>query len=433
MFSSLANLITRFQSLGVKRMFFKRLAENDNSKQQIYLGGSFEVLTYFRYGDVQAFPEGKNPNFKAPIQLLWVTSETVEQAPYSQLILYPQYPEVRLSGFLRGCKAAPSKYMQAIPASERNGSDGRVLIFGTADDKKTFAYLAPRDSVVAKEAIYLASESAQQILFFEIPLQTQGGKSSKDLLLEAIKEIHLRSFVDSIRLNKAGKIIPYTARNGGGYTLEALLGIKPNAIAAPDFHGWEVKAFSSSRITLMTPEPSGGFYGEQGVEAFVRKYGRQVAGKNQLYFTGNHLFEVPNKTTRLKLVIDGFDSNSKKIKDVNGSIRLLDANGVDTASWSLSHLLTHWNRKHASAAYIPFENNKGTPPKYRYSSPIYLGEHTDFSKYLTAMSEGNIIFDPGSKIENPDGPKKSVKARSQFRIHKKDLDCLYETFEEIHL
>ncbi len=44
-FDTLAALVSRFDALGATRIFFKPLAENDNSKQQVYLGGSFEVLT----------------------------------------------------------------------------------------------------------------------------------------------------------------------------------------------------------------------------------------------------------------------------------------------------------------------------------------------------------------------------------------------------
>jgi cobyrinic acid a,c-diamide synthase len=39
-YSQLTDLLARS---GVTRVIFKPLAENDNSKQQIYLGGSFEA------------------------------------------------------------------------------------------------------------------------------------------------------------------------------------------------------------------------------------------------------------------------------------------------------------------------------------------------------------------------------------------------------
>lgn len=433
MFQNIENLKSRFRSLGATRLFFKCLAENDNSKNQIYLGGSFAVLTYFQYGNVTPFPEAKYPNFKAPIKLYWLDAENIEQATSAQLILYPQYPEVRLSGFLRGCALAPSKLLQPMLASQRSGIDGRVLFFGTTEDGTTLVYLAEKNSALATFAINLANRTQNKSLFHDIPLSNVNEKSSKILLLDALREIHQCGFVESVRLNKLGERIPYSARNGGGYTLEAMLGIKPNALAAPDYLGWEVKAFSSSRITLMTPEPNSGFYGDNGVEAFVRKYGRKVESKNQLYFTGNHIVDQSNKTTGLKLKVDGFDSHSKKITDVNGNIFLLDQNTQVAASWSFSHLLNHWNRKHASAAYVPFTNDKGTPPKYHFGSPVSLGEGTDFSKYLNALAQSKIIFDPGSKIENPDTEHKSVKARSQFRINKKDLHLLYENFEEIKL
>lgn len=50
----------------------------------------------------------------------------------------------------------------------------------------------------------------------------------------------------------------------------------------PDFRGWEVKqhsvtnfprADSGTAITLMTPEPTDGFYKDRGVEAFIRWFG----------------------------------------------------------------------------------------------------------------------------------------------------------------
>ena len=54
---------------------------------------------------------------------------------------------------------------------------------------------------------------------------------------------------------------------GGGFTLEAELGIPKNSVAEPDFLDWEVKqhsvtnfarADSGTVITLMTLEPSAG-------------------------------------------------------------------------------------------------------------------------------------------------------------------------------
>ncbi len=122
-FPNVSQLLARFRDLGAVRVFCKHLSENDNSKQQVYLGSSFEVLSFFPYGEITAFPDLKEPNFKAPLELYWVDTDTAERAFGAQLILYPAYPEVRLSGFLEGCKSAPSLHMRHVPKNDRRGHD----------------------------------------------------------------------------------------------------------------------------------------------------------------------------------------------------------------------------------------------------------------------------------------------------------------------
>ena len=87
-----------------------------------------------------------------------------------------------------------------------------------------------------------------------------------------------------------------------------------------------------------------------------------------------------------------------------------------------------WNKKHAQAAYVPYESEKIAAPAYRYLSPALLGEGTDFSRYLNALCSGKVIFDPGSKVMNASGAKSTVKARSQFRMSVKHLADLYQKF-----
>ena len=64
--------------------------------------------------------------------------------------------------------------------------------------------------------------------------------------------------------------------------MEAELGIAKNSFGEPDFLGWEVKQFavedferieSAKPITMMTPEPDGGFYKDADAESFIRKFG----------------------------------------------------------------------------------------------------------------------------------------------------------------
>lgn len=423
-FQNVNQLLARFKGLGATRVFCKRLAENDNSKQQIYLGSKFEVLSFFPHGEITAHPALSVPNFKAPLRFFWVTDTTTEQAPGTQLILYPQYPEVRLSGFLMGCASAPSADLQQRPKDQRRGTDGRVLIFGTTTDNRTFAHLAPESSSLAEELLSSFAEHPPDGLFMELTLPVDSAQN-RALVLDALREIYLRGTHPSCRRDKNGNVIPYKAPNGGGYTLEALLGITPNGNAEPDYLGWEIKAFSRQRVTLMTPEPNGGWYRENGVKAFVEKYGRLLDGGVK-YFTGLHKVGVPCAASGMTMHLSGFDAGSGKVTDVNGTIYLSAADGANAASWGFAELLTHWNRKHAFAAYVPYTSTKD-PISYQYRSPILMGAHTDFSKYLQALSVGAVVFDPGSKVTNAGSANSKVKARSQFRINVSGLHTLYET------
>lgn len=124
---SLVDLIRLMKEKGVSRLYSKPLSENDNSKNQIYLGTSYEAFQILPHGEIVAYSELKRPNFKARVNLIWIDENgNCNNAPNAQMILYPKYPEVRLSGFLSGCKNAPSDAFRVISKSERTGEkDGR--------------------------------------------------------------------------------------------------------------------------------------------------------------------------------------------------------------------------------------------------------------------------------------------------------------------
>jgi hypothetical protein len=435
-FKNIDSLIHAMRSLGAVNILCKPLAENDNSKQQIYLGGNYEILKQLPFSDMRSEPGVKRQNFKASLNFYWINENLqAEQAEGAQLILYPDYPEVRLSGFLRGCSIAPSNLLQPIPKESRlhnNGSDGRHLFLGVTEDKRILAYLSTATSTISvamTQKIQAGDCQLSGVLYF---ITKTNQLDSRSILLARLREIHQVGLHQSMRLNKQGVPISYTAQNGGGYTLEALLGIKPNGEAAPDFMGWEVKAYSGSRITLMTPEPDSGYYGKNGVEAFVRKYGRQLPD-DVLYFTGTHKVGVNCASSGQTLMLDGFDSSNGKILNVDGGINLTDANGNISAGWTFNGLITHWSRKHAAAAYVPYKKYPAIPPDYQYNSPVLLGEETEFHLFLSAMERGDVVFDPGSKVEQASTPKSRVKARSQFRVSLKKLSCLYKKFEAVDI
>lgn len=425
-FTDYTKLMDFFTSLGVTRAFMKELSENDNAKQQIYLGGSFEALNKIPYGSVRIGNlEGKQ-NFKAPLDLFWVSDDAeTAPAPHAQLILYPKYPEVRLSGFLRECAIAPSTHLQPIPKSRRKGKDGRLLIFGVTSRNRIYIFLAPNNSPVAnslKKDGFLDEDKHE--LFVALPMVFH--TNTKEILLAKLSGIIRSGWRQSCKLDTKGGIKVYKARNGGGYTLEALLGVIPNGVSEPDILGWEIKAFSRDRITLMTPEPDKGFYGEYGVKEFVRKYGHD-AGDDTLYFTGS--YKVNTKYDKLELKISGFNSSKRIISNPGGGIYLQTATGDIAAMWSFEKLLEKWGRKHAQAAYIKYLiSSEPGIPEYYYQSPVWMGEGTDFILFLSALEEGNIIYDPASKIMNANSSKSKVKARSQFRIPFKKVNALYRDF-----
>ena len=191
MFSELAAVLRRFAELGAVKAFCKPLAENDNSKQQIYLGGALDSVQMFPLREIEADSNGKDSTYKAKLDFYWVAPASSERARGAQLILYPQYPEVRLSGFLRGCKHAPNELLRPIPKEHRlhnNGPDGRVLFFGVTAAGLTLAYLAPAGSSLAKEVLCRVAENefSQESVFFNLPLF---GRDSRSILLDKLAEI----------------------------------------------------------------------------------------------------------------------------------------------------------------------------------------------------------------------------------------------------
>lgn len=429
--SSLDSLLEVFQQQGAYQVLCKPLAENDNNKQQIYLGSGFSAINILPFDEVTETTGGKVPTMKAVMQLSWMDDETrIAPAPGSQLILYPGYPEVRLSGFTRGCPTAPAEELRPVPRESRrfdNEPDGRLLFLAILPSRSVVAYLAKAGSPIATEYLARHSKSPyrQVGVFFDVPVLAE--YSTRRLLLSELRWIHAAGWHDSVRKYPDGSRRPYKARNGGGYTLEALLGIIPNGRAAPDYLGWEVKAFSNSRITLMTPEPDRGYYGQEGVAAFVRRYGSTTSTADQLYFHGAHKADAICERTGLVLRVRGLDAGAGKF-DPAGGIFLETRDGAEAAGWSFPGLISHWGKKHAAAAYVPYESGGDGVPRYRYGSPVLLGEGTNFMKFLRALAAGDVVFDPGSKLDDASGLSSKVKARSQFRIARRKLPALYESF-----
>lgn len=431
-------LIQRLKQNGATRILYKPLSANDNTKQQIYIGGNWEVLSVLPFGEIQSYPEVKQPNFKAPVNLYWMNEEgQVAHAPGAQLIMYPKYPEIRLSGFLKGCPLAPSAYMQPNPRTE-----GRILVLGICPDRRILAHLLLPEQAITAELLDQPVLSVAGV-FRELILD----RDPLEELLEKLHDIHQMGFVDSCRLNSSGQKIQYAAQNGGGYTLEALLDIIPNGHSEPDFRGIEIKQFGvkrfdrlgSPRITLMTPEPVGGIYVNPGVIPFLHLYGKPEPAKDRIYFTGTHQYGVVHATTGLRLDLQGYNitaSGKFEITDITKGIMLVDPRTADTvaALWTFQQIIDHWSKKHGRTVYVPaisqqkLLGDEKTIRQYHYNDQVWLGVSTDPIRFFRSLLSKKVYYDPGTKVENLSGTP-VTKRRNQFRMNFKNLASLYDTFE----
>lgn len=439
MVASLGQLLDLMRRHGASRIYAKKLAPNDNSKNQVYLGGDFSALNIIPHGNIYTDDAdvggAVRDRAKAAVDFYWVDEAGRHHAPNTGLILYPKYPEVRISGFLLGCAAAPANIM-------RVRDEGRVLILGITSLGAVMGYAATSDSPIAAELN--AREWPTIGVFLELPLTLTHTHSPRAQLLNELRRISQLQWIASQRLTSNGTKSPYAARNGGGYTLEAELGISPNGYAEPDFMGWEVKQygvrdFVSFRpkfpVTLMTPEPTGGLYRTEGPAAFVRRFGyADQAGKpDRLNFGGRYDCQRGyHARTGLRMKLIGFDADTSKIVDLNGGLSLIDGAEEVAASWTFKGMMAHWNRKHAQAAYVP-SLFRSPPPAYSYGARVLLCEQTDFLLFLKAFAAGKIYYDPAIKVENASSQTPTVKRRSQFRVSHEDLTQLYRHHETVHL
>jgi hypothetical protein len=428
---NLSNLKSLFADNGCTEIYVKSLAANDNSKNQVYFGGNFEIINVLPISSIETVEAGdwKRERFKAKLDFAWVDDEGKKSvAPHAQLILYPKYPEVRFSGFLFGCQNAPSDLMA-------NRIPDRLLFISVDKRGRTLGYISAPDSEIANEFNQLTNlEELGVFRVIELPQIAD----NRNILLNELCRIHGLGWIDSKRLNSASSIQPCKSTNCGGYTLEAELGVTPNGYSEPDFMGWEIKQFGVNRfnnidasvITLMTPEPNDGLYKTEGAEFFIRNYGYpdKLGRPDRMNFGGVHKVGEVHKNTNLQMKLLGFDLESGKIRNSNGRIALLDTEGVETASWSFASMLLHWNRKHDKACYVPSLSETSGNRRYKYGNNVILGTGTDFQLFLTEMASGNIYYDPGIKLENM-STKPKIKKRSQFRIKSKFLPILYKKNE----
>ncbi|MCG6113687.1 MAG: MvaI/BcnI restriction endonuclease family protein [Mesorhizobium sp.] len=424
---SLEQLRTMMKARGVKQLLLKVLAPNDNSKNQPYLSSSMNVVNILPADEI-VVTETKEGNriMKAALPLEWLQPDGSSiPAPHAKLILYPQYPEVRFSGFLKGAVNAPNELLTTrMPR--------RMLLLGITDDRRIIGWCVGPGSNISNAT---EPDKLEPLGVFRIIPLDESGKSGRILLLEQLRRIHLLDWMDAKKLTGAGPL-PFGGTNAIGYTLEAELGILPNGTNGPDFEGWEIKAIQArnyARIppgkvtTLITPQPDAGHY-TAGLVDFVKKYGYpdRRGRPDRLNVGGVHRVGLRHPLTGFTPTLVGFDVATGKVTDPAGKLVLLTDAGEEAASWSFAKLLQRWNTKHALAAYVPAETRTGALKQYRFGNMVMLAEGTDFNRFLSVMAARHAVYDPGIKVEQVSTDRPKSKHRNQFRTSNRYLPDLYE-------
>ena len=438
---------------GASSIWVKRLVANNNSKQQIYLAGDPSDLSFLPLGNpsyTSAKSQKKkagNPVIQIPVTWQWVTPNGQFDAPDAKLCYYPQYPEVRFSGFLRGCKEAPN---ELLSETKRGHEENRCLFLGPVKDS------AGEVTRVVALVVGAVSPAAQYVLSMEtfeagrlcpIIYQSQRQYDEFSVLEQALMNIVGRKIIPW-RLRNDGTVEkPYTAPNAPGFTLEAELGVGENAIPGPDFDIWELKAIKQKslerrynhKVTLFTPQPDVPATGRLSTVDFVLKYGHvhttdDDGNPTSYYFTsGDIQREGENKPgAKLELTLEGF--TDAKHFDPNGMIALYEKGTKNLAAgWSYLKLLGHWQRKHNRAAYVPYlREDKNGNTSVEFGPLITLGISTSFGLFLQSFKDGKAVYDPGDKATLIDG-KWVPHARSQFRINLNDIAAIYQEVREVDM
>lgn len=442
-----------FRDKGVQDIYIKHLARNqDNDKNQIYIGRGDEGV-----GVVNLFPTQlsfRSPStstkkrqslrgklkIEATLDFFWLSrAGDTAHAPNARIIDYFQYPETRFSGFLQGCSNPPD----SLRKKSQSKYGKRIFVLGSNDEGNTFGIVLTQleDSIVESFPTLPPCDSSAILQMHSI--DSVIGTNPTDLLID---ELRLLSGIwhPSCTLRREDKgPIPFKGNQGGGYTLEALLGVPRNAKKAPDKHGYELKAYKKSgKISLMTPTADSGKEGDMAFKEFMAEFGWPgVRGDGRVVFNGVHRFHKPNKRTGYVLDIAGYDSGSDFFSEQADEIVVAIMKPLEdlmVSGWTFQKLLDSWSEKHAAACYVEYEKRKHSGPQsdsdYLYTGKSYFAHGTTILHYLRAIASDVVYYDAGHEI-SADG---SAHQRPQWRISvtskiQDRLATLYNEVEEKQL
>ncbi|HIF9268067.1 TPA: MvaI/BcnI family restriction endonuclease [Photobacterium damselae] len=440
----------------------KALPKNANDKNQIYIHSDASLLNSIfslsfrdREESTSQTKRASSPGKRIPEAIFesfsWLDNKGKKsETKACKAIVYAQYPEARLSGFLTVDNEMPRSLSVDYTKSEELLP--RYLIIGATKSGEALAMIAvdPGNEFIREfKALdnYFGSSVCKAIVIE----QETGTQKLKEILRKNVANKTLLG----CRFDKEGNTVPFNGTQVHGYTLEHACGIKPNSDKHGDIFGIELKCFTRKKLTLFTPEPDGGLY-KDDFNLFMTTYGYLQGNAYRL--TGLHRAykESPKSKLTLKITcqhaIKEKDpiTGSKKLRFEPGyydpsipitkqmtdmAVILEDREGKVAASWSLERLLNCWGAKHNEVVYVPAEKIPNEDPislskeynwKVQFTDKVLWCNETSAEKLFQAIHKGIVFLDPAPKF-CPDSPK-DTKRRSQWRVNDiyKAADDLYE-------
>jgi hypothetical protein len=427
-FSSLESIESALRERGCRYALVKALARNqDNEKNQIYLGaeaGLSQMLpgsSGIRQASASQEKDWSEPGrliTELKIELAWLWPDgQAYPAPSARIIDYFQYAragETRLSGFLAGCTRSP----RSLRRAEMDPYGRRALILGIADEEIFGVVVTDIDGSGLIDALCALPRVPTHGALQRWDLRDDESVLDVNRLLGDLRKIAGRELEASELRGASRHPHPRRAQQGGGWTLEAHLGIPQNSVSGPDKHGFELKSVGGDQVTLITTEPDLGVRCEGFVE-YLKTYGWESHERPGHYvFNGAHRCGQPNDRSGAMLVVDHWDLE-RNAPGGGGEPRVLLVH-IRTdqviAGWSYARLAEAWSKKHAGAAYVETVsmNHDGGkyPSHYRYGPTVCVGVGTNVLRYLQGLVRGDVYLDPGDSLS----PDRVQKRRTQWRL-----------------
>ncbi|MEK6424343.1 MAG: MvaI/BcnI family restriction endonuclease [Burkholderia gladioli] len=452
--SSLSDITEKLKKVDVEIALLKILPKNANDKNQIYIASDFGILydifslTISERGPSTSLKDGPQLDRQIPEasfdDFAWVKQDgTIIPAKRVKAIIYPQYPEARLSGLQTIDNEIPASLSITFTKSE--SYQRRLLVLGKTPNGgcRAFVFWEISDSL-AQEISNLPGFPRSSVCK-QLIIENDNASKLEKLLIPV-----LGNPLRGCRLDVFGNTIPFTGTQVCGYTLEHALNIVPNAGKEGDLYGIELKTHTQLKITLFTPEPDLGLYADD-FTAFMKKYG-YVDSEGNYRLTGIHRANVKSSKSGLTMRMReyGFDENESWVsKPYNPDtpltskldaieVTLEDSSGFIAAGWSLQRLMNSWGVKHNEAVYI-HANKETNPDSEEFSSgfeylvtfsrDVMWCKQTSAEKMLKAIFDGIIFLDPAPKLNIKESSKS--KRRAQWRVNdiKKAAPFLYSFVE----